>query len=125
MTESQCAPATRTRKPAPKPTREVKVLNGPSAADTASLICITLLRGKKVVRADLELYFVTPIASDFGRAFMLDKSSTSPDGGVEGMNHYCCCLNGTESTCECMGFLAHGHCKHIESLAELVAAGLL
>jgi hypothetical protein len=28
-------------------------------------------------------------------------------------------------TCECMGFLRWGHCKHLESLAALKAAGKL
>jgi hypothetical protein len=29
-----------------------------------------------------------------------------------------------QSTCECLGFLAHGRCKHIQGLAALIAHGL-
>ena len=31
----------------------------------------------------------------------------------------------TETTCECMGFLAHGNCKHAQGLAALIGHGLV
>ncbi len=30
-----------------------------------------------------------------------------------------------DCSCECMGFLAHGHCKHVQGLAALIGHGLL
>ena len=30
-----------------------------------------------------------------------------------------------ESSCECLGFLRHGHCKHLQALTALVGHGLL
>ena len=34
-------------------------------------------------------------------------------------------LNGEQSQCCCLGFSAHNHCKHIESLTALLEAGRL
>ena len=31
----------------------------------------------------------------------------------------------TECTCECLGFLRHGRCKHVQGLAALIGHGLL
>lgn len=30
-----------------------------------------------------------------------------------------------ESSCECMGFLAHGHCKHVRALSALIKRRLI
>ncbi len=30
-----------------------------------------------------------------------------------------------DSTCECLGFLRHGQCKHVQGLAALIGHGLL
>jgi hypothetical protein len=30
-----------------------------------------------------------------------------------------------ESTCECMGFLRHGHCKHVQALTALIGHELI
>jgi len=30
-----------------------------------------------------------------------------------------------DTSCECMGYLAHGHCKHIEGLKALIRQGLI
>jgi hypothetical protein len=60
-------------------------------------------------------YFLTPLATDFGRGFLLEKIGHEESYHVN--------LNGPQSTCECKGFLKHGHCKHRDGLAALVAAG--
>jgi hypothetical protein len=31
----------------------------------------------------------------------------------------------SESSCECLGFLRHGHCKHVQGLTALIGHGLL
>jgi hypothetical protein len=62
-------------------------------------------------------YFVTSIPADFGRGFVVEKI------GQEG--RYSVNLEGDRRTCECKGHLAHGHCKHADGLAALVAAGRL
>src|SRR5262249_40891932 len=62
-------------------------------------------------------YFVAPIPADFGRRFVGEEI------GQEG--RYAVNLDGGKRTCECRGHLAHGHCKHADGLAALVAAGRL
>jgi hypothetical protein len=64
-------------------------------------------------------YHLTAVPSDFGRAFRLEKLSSDGEGD------YHVLLHGPETSCECLGFLRHGHCKHAESLMALAEAGLL
>jgi hypothetical protein len=70
-------------------------------------------------------YYLTPLPSDFGRAFQLEKFTT------QGEENYHVLLNGEHSTCECKGFLKHGlckdgrGCKHIASLNALKERGKL
>jgi DNA polymerase III alpha subunit len=68
-------------------------------------------------------YYVFPLKSDFGRAFKLVKFAcdVEPDGASE----YDVCLDGRRTHCDCKGHARHGHCKHAESLAVLVAQGSL
>jgi hypothetical protein len=75
---------------------------------------VTITCGKTV--AD---YYLRPLASDFGQGFELEKFSH------QGSETYHVNLNGRESHCECKGFLRHGHCKHIDGLQALLAAGQL
>ena len=70
-----------------------------------------------VGKADPTRYFLWPIPSDFGTAFRLEKFE---DGEVYTVN-----LDGERSSCDCLGHLPWGHCKHAEGLAVLKAAGKL
>jgi hypothetical protein len=62
-------------------------------------------------------YFVTALPSDWGRAFRLEPFATQrrPDQP----DAYHVLLAGEQSTCECMGFMAHGHCLHLAALQSL------
>lgn len=62
-------------------------------------------------------YLLTPFASDFGRAFQLEKIGTTTVYNV--------LLDGHDSSCDCPGFTYTGHCKHLDTIRELVAAGRL
>jgi hypothetical protein len=69
-------------------------------------------------------YFVQPMPSDFGQAFELHKFSPAVAGDADA-ELYRVNLDGQRSTCECKGFLRHGHCKHVDGLKALVDAGQL
>lgn len=62
----------------------------------------------------IDTYDVREIGSDFGRCFRVEKR----DG-----DSYDVCVNGRQSTCECLGHLKHGHCRHVSGLAALIAQG--
>ena len=34
-------------------------------------------------------------------------------------------IDGEKCSCECKGFASHGHCKHSDGIAALIAAGKL
>jgi hypothetical protein len=72
---------------------------------------LTLRVGKKADAYDLH-----EIAADYGKGLELTKS----DGAVYHVN-----LDGLASSCDCPGHTRHGHCKHVDSLAALAAAGKL
>jgi hypothetical protein len=74
-------------------------------------------------------YLIFPLTSDFGSAFRLIKQELVPqtEGFYELQDtaRYHVNLNGQQSTCECLGFLKHNHCKHVEGLAVLRQRGLI
>jgi hypothetical protein len=61
-------------------------------------------------------YDLREIRADYGRGFELTKA----DGTVYAVN-----LDGLASCCDCKGHTQHGHCKHVDSLTALEAAGRL
>jgi hypothetical protein len=87
----------------------------PVAADTPLAGVLTLADSKSHTR-----YAVEEFPADRGRGFCLRKGA--------GAGHYCCNLVAgapAADACECRGFEAHGRCKHLDSLRDLVAAGHL
>src|SRR5437868_2184249 len=100
------------RKPRVKPVRTVRVSVPPSADNPFSII--TIAEGHKS-----DDYIVRPIASDWGTAFQVEKIF-DPEQKV-----YRVLLDGIRSSCECLGFTHHGHCRHVESLTVLRQAGKL
>jgi hypothetical protein len=66
-------------------------------------------------------YRLTPLSSDFGRAVRLQKADKG-DGESE---EYNVLLDGARSTCECLGYLKHGHCKHSAGLQAIITSGQL
>jgi hypothetical protein len=100
--------ATAVRKPRQrrKQQRFCKVVRGENGVRT-----LTLRVGKQTDAYDLH-----EIKADYGRGFELTKA----DGTVYHAN-----LDGRASACDCKGHCKHGHCKHVDSLTALEAAGKL
>jgi hypothetical protein len=94
-----------------KPDRFVRLLVKPEGKETG---VIRLTVGKE--SAD---YFVSVIPADFGRGFQLVKV------GIDASGEYSVNIDGDKRSCECKGFGRHGHCKHADGLAALIAAGKL
>jgi hypothetical protein len=102
----------RQRKPRPKPARSIRLEVRPEG-DGLGIVRITV--GNQY--AD---YFLTPIPADFGRGFKVEKVGLLVNDPPYHVN-----IDGDVRTCECKGFLRHGHCKHADGLAALIAAGRL
>jgi hypothetical protein len=109
MATTTTRPVSRQRKPRPKPQRFIRLCVKP--CDGAPGVVRISVGGKS------QDYFLCPLAADFGAAYLLEK--------IGGEEAYHVNLNGEQSSCECKGFLAHGHCKHRDGLAALAAAGRL
>ena len=101
----------RTRRPRPKPERRVRLAVALNAEGKNGLLSITV--GKAVAS-----YHLSAIPSDWGTAFSVEKI-----GGTDGPYHVC--LTGMARTCDCIGHLAHGHCKHADGIACLMQLGKL
>lgn len=112
--------ATKSR-PRVKPERRIRVLK-PISDNSAGVLAITI--GK-----DEGVYAIRPIPADFGVAFRLIKGELveEPDNTLRlrDAGQYDVCLNGPQSTCECKGFLHHGHCKHVDGLTTLRQRNLI
>ena len=65
-------------------------------------------------------YHLTEMACDWGRGFEVRKFSTG--GSTVYHVHIDPSLG---DSCDCRGFIRHGHCKHRDCLAELVRRGLV
>jgi hypothetical protein len=82
-----------------------------------------------VIDGEPHNYLILSLKSDFGTAFRLIKQELLPiDPGVWELHdtaRYNVCVNGEQSTCECVGFLRHNHCKHVSGLTVLRQRGLI
>jgi hypothetical protein len=111
MSTTTATAAPRQRKPRAKPERRIRLAVRPNDHDGKNgVVCITV--GK-----DTADYFLCRIASDWGQGFTVEQ--------IGGTELYHVHLDGDKRTCDCKGHLRHGHCKHSDGLAALVAAGKL
>jgi hypothetical protein len=104
---SLSSPAPRVKGSRPKPPRSVKLLCLPPEGKGT----LRIIEGKRS-----DLYYFRALPSDFGRAFEMAKV---------GGDTYAVNLDGQASTCDCKGFGRWSHCRHVESLTALIAAGKL
>jgi hypothetical protein len=83
-----------------------------AAGDTPLAGVLTLTDSRTHTR-----YAVSEFPADHGRGFVLRKSG--------GAGHYSCLVAAHTGLCECRGYEAHGHCKHLDALRDLISAGKL
>jgi hypothetical protein len=92
-----------------KPARTVRLVRD-STADGVAVMCVT-------VGGEATYYAVRELPCEIGgRGFAVHKMGLGPlyhvrAGGPE------------DCSCECMGFLRHGYCKHLLGLLALTRAG--
>jgi hypothetical protein len=99
------------RKPRPKPERSIRLVR-PVGLDGVGVFCVTV--GKESV-----FYAVREIPCEIGgRGFAVHRLGLG--------NLYHVRIGAPEDcTCECKGFLRHGHCRHILGLLALAREGKL
>lgn len=106
----------KTRKPAKKPERRVHLYG----ADSNPML-VEMTIGKESFA-----YFVKRIHADYGMGFEFQKfiahGQSEPH---EDTYHVHYDPARRLSTCDCLGGLHHGHCKHQEAIVALVQAGKL
>jgi hypothetical protein len=100
---------TRQRKPRPKPARSIRLCLKPDGT-FPGVVLITV--GKESAQ-----YFLRQVDADYGRGFTVEK--------IGGEGFYAVNIDGDKPTCECKGHTRHGHCKHADGFAALIAAGKL
>jgi hypothetical protein len=99
------------RKPRPKPARSIRLVR-PVGADGVGVFCVTTAR-ESVFYAVREI----PCAIG-GRGFVVHRLGLG--------NLYHVRIGAPEEcTCECKGFLRHGHCRHVLGLLALAREGKL
>jgi hypothetical protein len=105
--------ATKSRKPRQRRQHErsVKVLVEPTPINPAAFVRITQ-------DGQPSYYWITPIPSDFGRAFRFEKPAPETDV-------YDVLLDPPGDSCTCKGHTYGGYCKHADCVRALLAAGKL
>jgi hypothetical protein len=108
---------TRTRvkakRPRPWPSRHVRILKRPEyAPNVPGLFEVT-------VGSDVTRYQLSYVPSDFGDGFRFAKQ------GGDGAVYHVHISDQWGRTCECLGYLLHGHCKHIDLTVRLRELRLL
>jgi len=99
--------------------RSVKVLIPALICDRQRLTLIRITQDGKAAH-----YWVALQASAWGLAFSVERAGEEVEDGAEG-TYDVLLENEQDSSCSCPGHTYHGHCKHVEALRALLAAGKL
>jgi hypothetical protein len=106
-------------KPRPKPARSIRILEQPTD-DTDGWAAIAITVGKKT-----DTYLLHTIPTDFAGTTAFEVEKLNEDLATVEQYHVLLANRPEARSCECKGFLRHGHCKHVEGLAALAIAGRL
>jgi hypothetical protein len=99
----------KTRAPRPKPTRSIRLVR-PLSLDGVGVFCVTL--GKEA-----SFYTLHEIPCEIGgRGFAVHRTGL-------GTLYHVRVGAPEDCSCECLGFLRHGACKHVGGLLALIQAG--
>ena len=115
MNVTQTAPV---RKPRPAPVRAVWLNEAPGCDEAILTIALTHRPTEK--GRQVNDYYIRRIDHDFGTdAFEVEKFA------IQGGEVYHVMLSADGDTCDCPGHTRWSHCKHLDTVRELVAAGRL
>jgi hypothetical protein len=103
---------TRTMRPRPERSHVLEDREG------TLVLTITLAKGRQ---EHAVAYSLSEIPANWGRGFELAKSL--PDAAEAEESVYHLNVDGQHSTCDCRGYESHRHCKHLDTLLELVEEG--
>ncbi|MBI2804857.1 MAG: hypothetical protein HYX68_07745 [Planctomycetes bacterium] len=96
---------------APQPPRVIRLVRPPDEFGVG-VFAITSKKG-------VQFYVFKEIPSEIGgRGFVVHRL------GLADVYHVRI-AEPAESSCECLGFLRHGRCKHVQGLAALIGHGML
>jgi hypothetical protein len=102
-------------KPRPKPPRFIRWVQKPGTYGCpVGILAVT--EGKEV-----DHYFATPISSDYGEAWIVQKlvKPSDPEGHANPAYHVNLDRQIGRHSCECKGHLRWGRCRHVEGLLAL------
>ncbi len=107
MATSNAPHTPRQRQGRPQPARHVRLATTP---DGRTLAVMT-------IGNDVFNYHLSRLPCPWGEAFRWTKLGRTPEGEPD---HYDVVMDERNGhTCECKGYLRHGHCKHIDALRAL------
>lgn len=119
------ATATKKSRQRSKPERVIRLVVSLDEQGKGGLVRITeTTHTRKGPSVKEDEYFLDKIPSDFGEAFLIEKRDYRPlREGEQESRYHVLLANEQDRTCECKGFLSHGHCRHIEGILALRAKG--
>lgn len=94
------------------------------AAGTTFLVVTLRSSGPRIgERVDTFRYLLRQVNADYGVGYQLDKMGIGEHGAEAETYHVHFEHDG--HSCDCKGHVRHGHCKHVDAIKALGAAGKL